>query len=74
MSDIVQQILDSADPKKLKSIDCVTVCRCAILDQLDIAVRRENTTEEDYVNLLRDLYSDIVLRLAAMGVDVTNEE
>lgn len=45
-----------------------------IIAGLDWAANPKNTTATDYVQLLMQLHTDITIRLAAMGVDITTQD
>lgn len=47
----------------------IPVCKTSITQSLDSAAKPKNTTPEEYIKLLKELHTDITLRLAAMGVD-----
>jgi hypothetical protein len=73
-SDIIDVVISNADPKKLKDIETEVVIHASILDLLDFAAKPEHISKEGYTNMLQRLHTGIVLRLAAMGVDVTHGE
>jgi len=70
-SPVIDGILKGADPDKMKSAQLTTQVLCSILNNLDIAASKQNTKRKDYKALLEDVYQDVTLRMAAMGVDKT---
>lgn len=59
---------------EIAQIAFVPVCKTMITQHLQSASDPKNTTPEEYIKLLKEIHTDITLRLAAMGVDKTDDE
>lgn len=47
------------------------ILKASIISLIDLAANPKHTSKNGYVKILMALHTDIVLRLAAMGIDVT---
>ena len=66
----VRKALETGDPELIRQATLHTISFSEIYDALTTCSKKESgLSREMYISLLEKVYTDVVLRLSAMGID-----